>query len=562
MRFDGFRRSVALAAILIFLLFFQPFINAQQKRPHTNIKRPKLVLIIILDQFRADYLSRFSHLFGTKGFKRLMANGAYFTNANYPYANTLTAVGHSTILSGSIPAIHGVIGNRWYDRETKDIRRVVADTQVRGLGTEKGVSPSQLLTTTLGDQLRLSNNYQSQVIGISIKDRAAAIIAGRRGSAAYWFDSSNGAMVSSSYFLQKLPDWVITFNQQHIADQYFQQQWQRKLPAAAYKISDRDDAPYEDTWAGNTTSFPHIINGNQSKISPEYYDQFTGTPFANELLAKFTLKTIEEERLGQGEYTDLLAVSFSAPDLAGHMFGPYSQEVQDMTLRLDDLLASLLDEIDRKLGLNNVLLALTADHGVSPIPEYMQTHGMSGRRIMGDTLRASIETALGNRYGAGDYVQALVNHQIYLNEKLIEEKKLNPEEVEDLAGKAALKVAGIANYFTRTQILKGQLPATPLNQRIMAAFHAQRSGNLVLLVEPFTLIVEASDEMHGTAHGTPYHYDTHVPIIISGPQVKAGVYQLACSPADITPTLAAILKIEPPAAAVGRILTEALSGQP
>ncbi|MEW6735692.1 MAG: alkaline phosphatase family protein [Acidobacteriota bacterium] len=549
-----------IVLVLACLTLTDPFAAAQVQRraPTANPKAPKLVLLIVIDQFRADYLTRFNHLFGARGFKRLQARSAYFTNANYPYANTLTAVGHTTIVSGSIPAIHGVIGNYWYDREIDRLRSAVSDRQVQGVGTQTAASPAQLLSTTLGDQLRLSNNFQSKSIGISLKDRSAVITAGRRGSAGYWLDINNGNMVTSSHFLEKLPDWVIRFNEQRLADQYFQRRWERKLPEIAYSISDRDDASYEDPWDGNTASFPHLINGNHDTISPAYYEQFKGTPFANDFLAQFSLTAVEQEQLGRDEYTDLLAISFSAPDLAGHKFGPYSQEIEDIIVRLDETLAQFLDALDRRVGLDNMLIALTADHGVAPIPGYAKMHKMGGMRIIGSELRERVEAALDARYGEGNYILALINHQFYLNEKLLTEKGINITQAEELAGHEALKTAGIATYFTRTQLLAGQLPNTEIARRVMTGFHAQRSGNVFLLVEPFVLIAEDKDELAGTAHGTPYHYDTHVPIMISGPGIRPGVYHAPCSPTDIAPTLATLLNIEPPSGSVGRVLSEAL----
>lgn len=558
MRKQTARQIFALFAIC--LLTIVPIIAQQPQRPRTRpaTRAPGLAVIIVLDQFRADYLQRFQHLFGARGFKRLMARSAYFTEANYGYANTYTAVGHSTIVTGSVPSIHGIIGNEWYDREAGEVRGVVFDPKIKGVGTERGSSPWRLLSTTLGDQLRLSNNYQSKSIGIAIKDRSATVMAGKKGSAAYWFDTRTGSMVSSTNYLEKLPEWVSIFNDRHFADKYFGSIWDRKLPPRNYEISDDDDVAYEDTYTNSAKHFPYKINGNKDSISPSFYGQFIATPFANDFLVDFVNSAINNEKLDTDEYADLLAISFSSPDLAGHLFGPYSQEMQDMVLRLDDNIATLLDLLDKKYGLDNILLTLTADHGVAPIPEYAKAHGLGGNRIIYKPLLARLEKEIANRYGPGEFILSLINHNIYLNTKLIAEKKLNLGEVEDFVGQEALKEPGIATYFTRTNLLAGLAPNTDLGRRVMAGFNFKNSGNIYLVVEPYTLIAESDLELTGTAHGTPYHYDTHVPILISGPGIKPGLYANACTPSDIAPTLSHLLKIEPPSGSVGRILSEAL----
>lgn len=559
---------VCLSLIIGFTLTSDAIPSSLQEKTTklTSVKettKPKLTVVIVVDQFRADYLSRFNSFFGQKGFKRLMSQGAYFTNAHYAYANTYTAAGHATIVTGSLPSIHGIIGNKWYDRKTGEYLKASDDNEVNGVGTSSKSSPRLLLTTTIGDQLKLSNNEQSKTFGVSIKDRSAVFTAGRRGTGAYWFDEKKGQMCSSDYFIKELPEWVVKFNEQKIPDEYFRKSWERKLPESAYQISDQDDASYEDTWKGNTKTFPHIIDGNNEKITPAFYKQFGDSPFSNELLAKFTLATIDNEKLGQGKYPDFLAVSFSAPDLTGHMFGPYSQEVQDMIIRTDETIGFLLDELDKRLGLSNILVVLTADHGVAPIPGYVQQRNLAGMRIDGLKLRKEMEELLTKQYGKPErdndkYIFGLVNQQFYLNEALIRQKNLDLEKVENFVGQQALKTVGFAAYYTRTKIVAGEIPNTDIGKRIVAGFNAERNGNVFMLVRPFVQIAEAEDEYNGTGHGTPYSYDTHIPIIFMGRQIKAGIYREACSPSDIAPTLATILQVETPNGSVGRILTEAV----
>jgi predicted AlkP superfamily pyrophosphatase or phosphodiesterase len=551
----------------------QPTVRNRHKvaTPTNRSKVPRLAVIIVLDQFRADYISRFGHLLGPRGLRRLIQQGAHFTNTNYEYATTYTAVGHTTITTGTLPYVHGIIANKWYIRETGRVRNSMADSRYSGVGGKNGTSPVNLLTTTLGDQLQLSNNYQSKSIGVSLKDRSAMMLAGKHG-AAYWFDNPTGNFVTSSYYATQLPAWVQAVNQQRPADKYFQKAWERKLPLTAYDISDQDDAPYESSWPNKSPKFPYVLEGN-GKFDEEYYHRFTETPFANDVLVDFALRAVDQEQLGKDEHPDLLGVSFSTPDLAGHLFGPYSQEMQDMVLRLDDSIATLLDNLDRRLGLENLVIAVSADHGVVPIPEYSQAHKLGGRRIIGTEMLRELEKGLVMRFGKlpedpqannkeareGRYILCLVNHNLYLNETAIAAKGMAIAEIEDFVGRyASTKIPGIANYFTRTAILQRQIVDTLISRRVAAGFHKDRSGNVFLLVEPFTLIAEDELELSGTDHGTPYHYDTHVPLILYGHNIKPGQYAIASSPTDIAPTLANILQIEPPNGCQGRVLSEAL----
>ncbi|MBL8148705.1 MAG: alkaline phosphatase family protein [Blastocatellia bacterium] len=547
------RRSL-LKLLLLYLSFslMLPFAGAQQRKASktANISKPKLIVLIVIDQFRDDYLSRFDNLFGQRGFKRLLTKGAYFSNANYTYAGTKTAAGHATIVSGSIPAIHGIIANKWYDREVGAVKESVADPKL------DSSSPWKLLTSTIGDQLRMSNNYQSKVVSISMKDRSAVLMAGRNGSGAYWFDLQKGGFISGSYYQKDSPNWVDNFNNRRIPDSFFQKKWEKILSEDAYSIADRDDAPYEEGW--QSSAFPHTIAGN-GKLDRNFYEHFRSSPFANGYLEEFAEAAISAERLGKGNYTDMFAISFSSTDYIGHRFGPYSHEVQDTMVRMDATVERFLDFLDKHIGLDKTLVAFTSDHGICPVPAYSELHSLGGHRIGGDKLKERIERLLDERFGDANYLLSLVNHQVYLDEKVLEQKRLNISEVEEIVGKEAVKVAGIANYYTRSRLLSGNIASTDtLGNQVFKSFHPKRSGNVYLIVEPFSLIAEFEDETRGTDHGTPYHYDTHVPIIFMGASIKAGVYRGVCSPSDIAPTIASILSIEAPNGSVGRILSEAL----
>jgi predicted AlkP superfamily pyrophosphatase or phosphodiesterase len=512
------------------------------------------VLGIVIDQFRYDYLTRFEDLFEGRGFRRLLENGAVFTNANYIYVPTVTAPGHATFMSGSIPALHGIVGNDWFDRETGKTITSISDSTVKLLGGqgEEPASPSRLIGSTVGDQLRLSNNGQSKVVGIAFKDRAAILPAGKRPNGAYWFDSVNGTFVSSTYYFPDLPGWVKEFNQNNRADKYFGARWDRLLPDAAYQRSLPDDSPYEKSPLGN--KFPHIINGGESKPGKLFYANFEESPFANEFTAAFAKAAIEGEKLGQDDYTDLLTVSFSANDRVGHSFGPYSQEVEDITLRTDRVLSDLFSYIDQKIGLANTIIVLTADHGVAPIPEHSRDIGLGGGTFASKTLTSAIQTTLDGRFGTAAWIRASVNGNIYFDYDVIERQKVNRQEVERAGCEAALKVQGVGKCFTRTQLLFGPLPPGGYSEQAARGFNAERSGDLVIVVKPYYL----QRTEYGTSHSTPYSYDTHVPVIFYGADVAAGSYSNPSSPSDIAPTLSTLLGIEPPSNVVGRVLTEAI----
>jgi predicted AlkP superfamily pyrophosphatase or phosphodiesterase len=559
------RNQLAIALCLILALSTlssTQTASAQQRRraapaAENAAKRVRLVVGVMIDQLRYDYLTRFEDQFGEGGFKRLLSGGANFTNANYIHTPTYTACGHATFMSGATPSMNGIVGNEWYDRESGRRITSVSDARVKLLGGREGangMSPSKMLGSTIGDELKLVSNGQSKIVGVSFKDRSAILPAGKRPNGAYWYDANTGNLVSSTYYFNDLPEWVKKFNREMRPDRFFGKRWERLLPEAAYQRSTADEMPYEKFRAGN--KFPYTITGGEELPGPRFHSQFEYTPFANEYLVDFAKAAIENERLGADDVTDLLTVSFSANDLVGHMYGPYSHEAQDMTLRTDRALAELFNYLEQKVGLDRVVVALTADHGVAPVPEHAQQYGFGGK-IEPKSVSDSVQNALNQRFGEEKWVTAFVNGNVYLDEAAIERRKLDVEEVERAASQAVSKVAGVGEVFTRSQILSGRLPQTMIARSVANGFHAARNGNLVVVPQPFYFIGEGVT----TTHGTPYSYDTHVPVIFFGAGVAAGSFHTACSPADIAPTLAALLRIQAPSNNVGRILGEAIKPQ-
>jgi predicted AlkP superfamily pyrophosphatase or phosphodiesterase len=533
-------------------------------------KRPRLVLLIVVDQFRYDYLERFGDLFVANGFRRLMREGASWTQSNYDHMPTYTAPGHGTMMTGAYPAESGIIGNEWLDRASGKRITSVTDETVKLLGggaNEIASSPSRLMASTVGDELRLATNDRAKVIGISVKDRSAILPAGRHANAAYWFSPTTGNMVSSTYYFKQLPAWVNAFNAARPADKYFGAKWERLLPESEYlKRAGPDSPPWETvTSTGDTNAFPHTIIGGATAPNTTFYWALDYSPFTNEILVSFAEQAIENEKLGQDDDTDVLTVSFSANDYVGHRYGPYSQEAMDAALRVDQQIAKLLDFVDAHVGLSNTLIAFTADHGVAPIPEHAAAIGLGGGRIQAADLFGTIDKALSARYPSADYLlrfkegnttrEWLINSNLYFNYDALRRDKVNVDEFSQAVCAAAVTVPGIARCFTRTQLMRGATSITdPIERRALHGFYPARSGDAVLVTEPFKYLAETLT----ATHGSPYSYDTHVPTIIMGPGVIAGRYLEAASPTDIAPTLAALLRITPPSNSVGRVLIEAL----
>lgn len=481
-------------------------------------KRPKLVVTIVIDQFRYDYLTRFRGEFHA-GFDRLLTKGAVFTNANYVHFPTVTAVGHSTILSGATPSISGIIGNDWYDRDEHKHVTSVSDSRTTLLGgTGEGSSPERMLVSTVGDELKMSDAGKSRVIGISLKDRAAILPAGHSANAAYWFDVRSGNFVTSTYYMKDLPAWVKDFNATRSPDKYRGVTW-----------------------------LTHKLPDDTSRL----YGALETSPYANELLEMFAEHALTAEQLGTHDVPDVLTVSFSANDYVGHQYGTYSPEEHDVTVKTDQILDKLLQAIDRQVGLDNVVVVLTGDHGVAPSAAEDAANHMPGGRMPGDTVKKAVQAALAKKYGDGEWVIGSWDLSLYLNQDLIAQKNLDPAEVNRAAAAAAMNVAHIFRSYTREQLAAGAVSGDQISRRVENGFNVRRSPDVQFIPEPYWMISGAV-----TTHGTPYDYDSHVPVIFMGTGIKPGQYNESIIVNDIAPTLAAILAVETPSGSVGRVLSE------
>ena len=510
----------------------------------------RLVLLIAVDQFRYDYLTRFRSDY-TDGFKRLMAEGAMFTDANLEHYPTVTAVGHATMLSGATPSVSGIIGNDWFDRASGASVASVADATVTLLGAPStppsgtaaasvtGASPHRLLVSTVGDEMKMASRSPKgspgapRVLGLSLKDRSAIMPVGRGADAAYWWDTKTGNFVTSTYYLRELPPWVRAFNDQKSPDTYAGRAW---------TLLARPETSVKQMPADRTTAL---------------YDGIYGSPFGNEILGSFADAALTAEQLGQRGATDLLSVSFSSNDSVGHTLGPDSPEVRDIAVKTDRAIGRLLSRVDRLVGLQHVLVVLTADHGVAPVPEFAKQMGLNAGRMTSNQLFGPIQTALETRYGQGKWVLATAGSSPYLNYELMAKLRLDPAEVRQTAAEAAVAVPHVARVYTRDQLQRGQVSSDRIAQRVLRGFNAQRSGDLEIILEPYWM-----RQATGTTHGTPYNYDAHIPLILMGARIKPGEYSDHVALNDLAPTIATLLSVEIPAGSSGRVLTEALRPAP
>ncbi len=479
--------------------------------------KPKLVLVIVVDQFRYDYLTRFQGDY-SGGLAKLLKDGAVFTNARYEHFPTVTAIGHATILTGATPSISGIVGNDWFDRDTGKQVTSVSDPACKLLGGtgEGGSSPHRLLVSTVGDELKIANGGTSRVIGISLKDRAAILPAGHSANAAYWFDGRGGRFVSSTWYMDRLPDWVDAFNARAAAG-YRGAAWlNHKLP---------DDASASAALAAS--------------------------PFGNDIVEAFAEQALEREGLGKGPATDLLSVSFSSNDYVGHEYGPDSPDVREISIRTDRMLEKFFRYIDSQVGLRDVLVVFTADHGVAPLPEANAARHMPGGRMPAGIIQNTVQAELTKRFGEGNWIVSPSEHSLYLNDALIRDKKIDANDVAKAARDALLRVPHVFRVYTREQLREGHTLEDQVGRRVMNGFYARRSADIYVLLEPYWMFGS-----EGTTHGTTFSYDSHVPVIFMGPGIKPGKYYGSIAVNDIAPTLATLLEIETPSGSVGRTLSE------
>lgn len=517
-------------------------------------EKPKLIVGIIVDQMRQEYLYRFKDRFVEGGFNRFSEEGFTMTNGHYNYIPTYTGPGHASVYTGTTPATHGIIANDWYNRQLGRFIYCAEDSTVTNVGgtAENGnISPQNLLTTTITDELRFASGKRSKVVGIAIKDRGASLPAGHTGDA-YWYDDVNGDFMTSTYYYDSLtlPKWVSDFNAKKIADSYLTKTWNPLFPIETYKNSLPDDSPFEAVFIGKTSStFPYILDS--LKTANGGYGMVSSTPFGNNLTLDFVYSAIEGEKLGQRGETDFLAVSFSSPDYIGHRFGPSSVEIEDTYLRLDQEIAKFFDYLDEKIGKGQYLVFLTADHAVAEIPGYLVSEKVPAGIFNSGMILGQLKGFALSMYGEGDWVLNFSNEQIFLNKELAIEKKLDFEKMQKDFADFVLRFKGVKEAYTASDLRTLDFTKNR-SQLIQMGYNHKASGDVMLILEPGWL----AGGQRGTTHGSGYSYDTHVPISFYGWGIKQGQSSAYTTVTDIAPTLSVLLQIRFPNGTTGNPIKE------
>lgn len=518
-----------------------------------KVKRPKLVVGLVVDQMRWDYLYRYQERFSKGGFNRLLRDGFSCQQASINYLPSFTACGHASIFTGSVPAIHGITGNEWIEANGMK-RYCTGDTLVNTVGsnTKAGqMSPRAMLTTTIGDELKLATNFRSKVIGIALKDRSAILPAGHSANAAYWFDELNGNWISSSYYLKDLPQWVKNFNAQQLPAKYLKMGWQTLYPLASYRQSTPDYSPYEGVFGSEKkTTFPYEFETDEKMK----FTSLKTTPHANSLTLEFSKNAIFEEQLGVDKDTDLLTISLSGTDYIGHHFGPNSVEVEDAYLRLDRELETFFTFLDQNVGKDNYLFFLTADHGGAHNPDYLMDKKIPAGYWDATATLKRLNEELSKKYGTENLVQSFLNYKLYFNQKAISESRLNFKELKDDCIRLLIKEPGIAWVTDLENSIGNGLPQE-IKERVINGFYKERDGALQLVLKPAWF--QLSHDRTGSIHGSWNPYDTHIPLIFMGQGIKKGSLERRVRITDIAPTITSLLNIQTPNGSIGKVIMEA-----
>ncbi|HMU10936.1 MAG TPA: alkaline phosphatase family protein [Ferruginibacter sp.] len=536
--------------LVFYILLFTSLLATAQ------VSRPKLVVGLVIDQMRWDYLYRYSDMYGADGFKRLLREGFSAENAIIPYAPTVTAAGHTCLYTGSVPAIHGIVANDWVERETGARMYCATDTSVRPVGSnslwEGQMSPRNMLSNSIADELRLATNFRSKVIGIALKDRGGIFPAGHSANAAYWFDDKTGQWITSTYYMNELPAWVQRYNDRRIPDSLMKNDWNLLYDRSKYIQSTEDDMPWERLLESDKSrTFPHKY---QSVIGSKRYDPFRSSPYGNTYTFDFAREIINKEKMGQGRETDMLCVSISSTDYAGHRFGPNSLEVEDMYLRLDIEIASFLNYLDKTLGKNNYLLFLSADHGAPNSAGFLKKNKyLNVGTLSSDAVRENMNRHCREKFGDSLLVKRIFDFQAYLDNKRIDSLKLDVKEVKKVLVNYLKKQPEIWNAFDEEELATTILPPV-VKEKLLNSYYFRRSGDIQYFYKPQYIEGRAD----GTEHGAWYPYDSHIPSVFFGWGVKPGKTNRETYMTDIAPTIAALLKIQMPSGCVGKVVTEAI----
>ncbi|MEX0332823.1 MAG: alkaline phosphatase family protein [Puniceicoccaceae bacterium] len=539
--------------------------------------QPKLVLQITVDQLRADLPTRFMDRMGDDGFAWLYREGIVYRDAHHAHANTETIVGHVTLSTGADPAAHGMVGNVWYDRGLGRLVYNIEDARYElltaGAGVDQeteidptqraakvtGRSPANIEVTTIADEISIHTAGQAKVFGVSVKDRGAVAMAGHSGKA-FWFSKQSGDFVTSTFYYDSYPEWVTAWNATQPIAKYDSASWELLHDQSTYLYGDMDDAEWETDFPGYGRTFPHPFGPMDGKY---FTTLLTLSPAGDELTLDFAKTLIEKEQIGADAVTDYLAVSFSSTDYVGHIFGPSSLEMEDNLLHLDRYIADLLSFVDEQVGLENTLVVLSADHGGPEVPGYLNTMGIEARYMEPETWdrEAGIER-LKEQFGIGEELITEYFHPyLYLNHEAIEENGLDLADVQEAVAMELMKFDGIAMAATSEAIIEGDLPDTLVTRAILRNHHLRRSGDIFIVFEPHAFINDFDGLTVASTHGSPWRYDTHVPIIFAGLDLAPATIDCSVHTVDVARTIAAFLETKPPSGASGNVLTEVTQNQ-
>ena len=516
-----------------------------------NVSRPKLVVGLVVDQMRWDYLYRYYSRYSGGGFKRLINQGFSAENTFIPYTPTYTGCGHASIYTGSVPAINGIIGNDWYDPQQKRGIYCAEDTTVRTVGSDTRaglMSPKNMLTTTITDELRLATNFKSKVIGISLKDRGAILPAGHAANAAYWYDGQTGDWITSTHYMTKLPKWLEDYNKTKLADKFFDKNWASLYPIDTYVQSTADDVPYEGKARGEQTpTFPHPLK----LYSGKNYEMIKSTPYGNTITLDLAKLAIQSENLGQGSSTDFLAVSCSATDYVGHQYGPNSIEAEDTYLRLDKDLEDFFNYLDTKIGKGNYLLFLSADHGAAHVSSFMTDNKLPGGNFSDSKVIKTLNTLIEEKYKVKKAIVTSTNSQFYFDHEAIEAADADYTAIKALAIKTLKQEDEVFDAVDLNNLSAETLP-DQIKKAITNGYNAKRSGDIYYILKSNYF----GGGKTGTTHGSWNPYDTHIPCVFMGWNVKPGKTNKTHYMTDIAATLAAMLHIQMPSGCIGEPITE------
>jgi predicted AlkP superfamily pyrophosphatase or phosphodiesterase len=517
--------------------------------------KPKLVVGIVVDQMRYEYLNRFEKHYSEDGIKKMINQGFNSKNTHFSYIPTYTAPGHATVFTGTTPANHGIISNNWYDKKINKTVYCVEDENTTSIGVDGNggkMSPHRMLTTTLGDQIRLNTQFRGKSIGVSLKDRSAVLPAGHSANGAYWFTGgNNGKFISSSFYMDKLPKWVKDFNK---STEKYIQTWNTLKPIETYIESDTDLNNYEIGFNGkDNATFPYDLKALAPKN--DGYDILKDTPFGNDMLTDFAMETIKNENLGQDEDTDFLAISYSSTDYVGHNFGVNSKEIQDTYIRLDLNIADLLNFLDETVGQNNYTLFLTADHGAVHVPSFLQDQKIPAGYFDNRQLRRSIKEFVENKFGSAILIEGYSGNEIFFDYDQLEKEDIEADDLQEALYYHLIQYEKIDRVYTRDMI-EFSHSNSAFDQSVKNGFHPKRSGDVIYILEPSVI---SRGSRKGTTHGSYFSYDTQAPLLFYGNGINNGESYKPSYIKDIAPTIAAMLGIAEPNGTTGQIIEEVIS---